>query len=275
LFIETTPNYIKWRKVKIMAKSELHRDYILELESELQEFEAKANHTTKRMQMLVYPAMVAFFILSAFGFFLIYSLTSDVNRMADTIVHMSQSVDDNMTSISGTMNHMSGTMDTLGTSTEKMSNNVGKMTATTNEMSGAISGMKPAIYDMAASTNNMQRDFWSLNKNISTPLSFMNNFLPWKDDQSLPFQGSPTPLPQSYYAYPAQQAYDGGYGPQNSGQNMMMAPPVQQPTQQQFVPSGSMPAAPVGNPNGVVESNDQNSQGASVDSVPASTVTLN
>ncbi len=37
-----------------MAKSELHRDYIRELESELQEFEAKANHATKRMQMLVY-----------------------------------------------------------------------------------------------------------------------------------------------------------------------------------------------------------------------------
>ena len=262
-------------EVKVMAKSELHKDYILELESELQEFEAKADHTTRRMKMLVYPAMVAFFILSAFGFFLIFSLTSDVNRMADTIVQMSESVDNNMTSISSTMNHMSGTMDMLGTSTEKMSSNVGKMTDTTSEMSGAISGMKPAIYDMAASTNNMQRDFWSMNKNISTPLSFMNNFLPWKDDQSLPFQGSRAPLPQSYYAYPVQQPYDAGYGAQNSGQNMMMAPSIQQPAQQQFVPSGNMPVAPVSNPSGVVESNDQSSQDVSADSNTANTVTLN
>lgn len=254
-----------------MAKSELHKDYILELESELQEFEAKANHTTKRMQMLVYPAMVAFFVLSAFGFFLIYSLTSDVNRMADTIVHMGKSVDENMTSISGTMNHMSGTMDTLGASTENMSNNVGKMTATTDEMSGAISGMKPAIYDMAASTNNMQRDFWSLNKNISTPLSFMNNFLPWKDDQNMPFQGSTAPLPQSYYAYPAQQGYEAGYGGQNngqnSGQNMMMAPPAQ-PYIQPAVPAVNSTPTSTGRPSGVVESNDQSSREASVDTTP-------
>ncbi len=174
-----------------MAKSELHRDYVLELENELQEFEMKAETSTKRMQMLVYPAMIAFFILSAFGFYLIYTLTSDVNRMANTISHMSGSIDTNMTSISDTM--------------VNMSNDVGKMTNTTVEMSDTISGMTPAINDMAASTNNMQRDFWSLNKNISTPLGFMNDFLPWKNSQSLPFQGSKAPLPPSYYAYPAQQ----------------------------------------------------------------------
>ena len=108
-----------------MAKSELHRDYILELESELQEFEKKADATTKRMQMLVYPAMVAFFILAAFGFYLIFSLTSDVRRMANTFVHMSGSIETNMDSIAGTMGHMSGKMDNLVESTDSMSNNVG------------------------------------------------------------------------------------------------------------------------------------------------------
>lgn len=188
-----------------MAKSDLHRDYILELESELQEFEKKADSSTKRMQMLVYPAMIAFFILSAFGFYLIYSLTSDVRRMANTFVHMSGSIEQNMDSISGTMGKISGTMDTLSDSTSDMTSDIGKMTNTTSEMSTAITGMKPAIYDMAASTNNMQRDFWSLNKNISTPLGFMNNFLPWKDSTSMPFQGSKEALPQSYFAYPVQQ----------------------------------------------------------------------
>ena len=193
------------RKFK-MAKSELHRDYILELENELQEFEKKADNTTRRMKLLVYPAMVAFFILSAFGFYLIYSLTSDVRRMANTFVHMSGSIETNMDSISGTMGDMSEKMDILADSTSTMSTNVESMTSTTADMSSAIGGMKPAIYDMAASTNNMQRDFWSMNKNISTPLSFMNNFLPWKDSQSLPFQGSRAPLPPSYYAYPATTA---------------------------------------------------------------------
>jgi len=197
-----------------MAKSELHRDYILELESELQEFEKKADATTKRMQMVVYPAMVAFFILAAFGFYLIFSLTSDVRRMADTFVDMSGSIEKNMDTIAGTMGHMSGTMDDLSNSTSGMTSDIGKMTNTTSQMSDAITGMKPAIYDMAASTNNMQRDFWSLNKNISTPLSFMNNFLPWKDDQSMPFQGSRAPLPRSKYSPPLYQ--QPGYGSMNA-----------------------------------------------------------
>jgi len=188
-----------------MAKSDLHRDYILELENELQEFEKKADSSTKRLQILVYPAMIAFFILSAFGFYLIYSLTSDVNRMADTIIHMSGSIDTNMDSISGTMTNMSSKMDGLNESTKSMSGNIGDMTTNTVEMVKSIGGMRSATYDMAASTNNMQRDMWSLNKNISTPLSFMNNFLPFKDSTSLPFQGSKNPLPQSYFAYPAQQ----------------------------------------------------------------------
>jgi len=188
-----------------MAKSELHRDYIIELESELQEFEKKADATTKRMQMVVYPAMVAFFILAAFGFYLIFSLTSDVRRMADTFVEMSGSIETNMDTIAGTMNHMSGTMDNLSSSTANMTSDIGKMTNTTSKMSDSISGMKPAIYDMAASTNSMQRDFWSMNKNISTPLSFMNSFLPWKDDQTMPFQGSREPLPRSQFSPPVRQ----------------------------------------------------------------------
>jgi len=211
-----------------MAKSELHRDYILELESELQEFEKKADATTKRMQMLVYPAMVAFFILAAFGFYLIYSLTSDVRRMANTFVNMSGSIETNMDSIAGTMGHMSGKMDNLVDSTASMSSNVGNMTTSTNDIVNSMSGMRSATYDMAASTNNMQRDIWSMNKNISTPLSFMNSFLPWKDDQSMPFQGSRAPLPQSHFAYPASQrpAYDG----------------ASMPMQQIPVPNNYMPA---------------------------------
>ena len=189
-----------------MAKSELHRDYILELESELQEFEKKADASTKRMQMLVYPAMVAFFILSAFGFYLIFSLTSDVERMANTFVHMSDSIEKNMNSMTGNIDHLT--------------KDIGTMTSTTSNMSESISGMKPAIYDMAASTNNMQRDFWSMNKNISTPLSFMNSFLPWKDSQSMPFQGSQAPLPRSQFSPPVYQQQ--GYG----GMNVPMQVPM-------------------------------------------------
>jgi len=256
-----------------MAKSDLHRDYILELESELQEFEKKADNTTKRMKMLVYPAMVAFFILSAFGFYLIYSLTSDVRRMANTFVHMSGSIETNMDSISGTMGHMSEKMDILADSTSTMSANVASMTNTTADMSDAIGGMKPAIYDMAASTNNMQRDFWSMNKNISTPLSFMNNFLPWKDSESLPFQGSRAPLPQSYYAYPAakrqtSEIYD----------TFVMPSQIPVPMAPIATPNNYLdpPIVPMTKPVGVtVETNKQSLLVAPIQIISPSTYSLN
>lgn len=244
-----------------MAKSDLHRDYILELESELEEFEKKADTSTRRLQLLVYPAMVAFVILSAFGFYLIYSLTSDVNRMADTIVHMSGSIDTNMDSISGTMDHISTKMDSLNESTKSMSGNIGSMTDNTVEMVKNIGGLRSATYDMAASTNHMQRDMWSLNKNISTPLSAVNKFLPWKNSKSLPFPGSRGPLPPSYYAYPIQQ--QAPYMGNNSLGGMMLPPP---PPINGNVPSSDLPspveepaALPPVEPETAVNPNDQGS----------------
>ncbi|MEE9310279.1 MAG: hypothetical protein V3U64_04605 [Cocleimonas sp.] len=247
-----------------MAKSELHRDYILELESELQEFEKKADASTKRMQMMVYPAMVAFFILAAFGFYLIYSLTSDVRRMADTFVGMSGSIEHNMDSIAGTMGTMTGKMDSLVTSTETMSSNVGSMTSSTNDIVNSMSGMRSATYDMAASTNNMQRDMWSLNKNISTPLSFMNSFLPWKDSQSMPFQGSSEPLPRSQFSPPLQQQ---GYGNPYGGAGNMIPVPLPLPN---YMP-------PVGVPENI-QPQTIDGQGSMVDSLfpgNAGTVSIN
>ena len=185
--------------------SDLNKEYVSELERELREFEQKSEGSNKNMQMLVYPAMFAFIILAAYGFYLIQSLSSDVHNMAETISVMTTSVDKNMNAISGTMEDMSGRMKQLVVTTQSMSGDIGSMNSNTDAMVSSIGGLKSATYDMAASTNNMQRDMWSLNQNISTPLSFMNNFLPWKNNTSGPFPGSAAPLPPSYYAYPAQQ----------------------------------------------------------------------
>ena len=41
-------------------------------------FEASA----RRWELIVYPSMLAFIVLAAYGFFLIYTLTGDVGRLA-------------------------------------------------------------------------------------------------------------------------------------------------------------------------------------------------
>jgi len=179
--------------------SDLNKEYVQELERELRDFEKKSEGNNKTMQMLVYPAMFAFIILAAYGFYLIQSLSSDVHKMSKTMASMADSVSKNMDSISGTMSGMSTHMNKLVATTQHMSGDIGSMNTNTNAMVNSIGGLKSATYDMAASTNNMQRDMWSLNQSISKPLGFMNNFLPWSNNS-----GSPAPLPPSYFAYPAQ-----------------------------------------------------------------------
>ena len=166
-------------------KSDLHRDYVLELENELREFEKKEDGVTKRMRMMVYPAMVAFFILAAYGFYLIQSLTTDMNEIAKTMQVMSDSVTKNMDAITVTTENMSRQMENIVVSTNAMTGIMGKLSDTTGYM--------------AVTTGNMQKDMWSLNQNISTPLSMFNKFVPWNNNSSGRFPGSSTQAPNNTY----------------------------------------------------------------------------
>lgn len=157
-------------------KSDLHRDYVIELENELREFEKKEDAVTKRMQLLVYPSMVAFFILAAYGFYLIQSLTTDVNRMSNTMEAISESMTQNM--------------GMLSTTTAQMSTQMGSMVKSTASMTEIMSSLSDTTKYMATSTNNMQKDMSSLNQNISTPLSMFNKFIPWNNNSNGRFPSS-------------------------------------------------------------------------------------
>jgi uncharacterized protein YoxC len=199
--------YVPKQKIgdKMPQSSDLNKDYIRDLELELRSFEQKSEGSDKTMHLIVYPSIFAFVILASYGFYLIQSLASDVNNMAGTMLMMAQSVDRNMESISTTMKDMNDDVGTLTATIRDMSGDIGDMSSNTKTMVNSIGGMKAATYDMAASTNNMQRDMWSLNQNISTPLSMMNKFLPWKNNSAGPFPGSLAPLPPSFYPAPRQQ----------------------------------------------------------------------
>ncbi len=196
-------------------KSELHKEYVLQLESELHELETREESATRRMQMLVYPAMVAFIILAAYGFYLVQSLTADVHRMADSVRIMSESVDKSMTVISENTSNMSNKMASLVTSTHEMSGSMTTLVDTTGNMSGSVGNMAGRVDGMATSTGDMQQDMWSLNQNISTPLSMFNKFIPWNNNSNGRFRGSQPRPPVGYYpqyqvpppvvAQPAQQ----------------------------------------------------------------------
>jgi uncharacterized protein YoxC len=93
-------------------------------------FEASA----RRWELVVYPSLLAFIVLAAYGFYLIYTLTNDVGRLArsmETVVISMHEVATNMNVVTGSVSSMSGNLSTIavdvGAGSRDMSSLVGKV----------------------------------------------------------------------------------------------------------------------------------------------------
>ncbi len=172
-----------------------------DVEDELQDFEERQVNVTRTLQMIVYPAMVAFIILSAYGFYLVQSLTTDVHTLTQTISNMNQTVDKNMGRMANNMETMTGHMTNLVQSTGEMTHNIVGMNSSTQDMAGNMQQMNASTQNMAVSTYNMQRDMWSMNKNISGPMKMFNKFSPFGNDKTSPYVVPPPAVATPYYNY--------------------------------------------------------------------------
>ncbi len=117
------------------------------LSESLNELTKTFTASTRRWEMIVFPAMFAFIILAAYGFFLIYSLTEDVGSIASE-----------MKSINHTM--------------QAVVVNMERQTLTIQEMNGYVR-------NMSISANKMSHDIAVLNNSVSRPMQFMNSYTPW------------------------------------------------------------------------------------------------
>jgi len=52
---------------------------------QMEQFVSSFQQSTRRWEIIVYPAMFAFVVLAGYGFFLIFSLTDDMSNMADSM----------------------------------------------------------------------------------------------------------------------------------------------------------------------------------------------
>lgn len=140
---------------------------------------------SRRLQLIVYSALVAFVVLAVYGFWLITSLTRDVSRLAIEMSSMTRTIDREMAV-------MAAKMGDIDTNMVAINHNVADMTRDVGIMTTSIRSMATDTTTMAGSTLNMQRDMWSLNRNVSGPLGMMNSFNPFGGNGG-PFPGSPTP----------------------------------------------------------------------------------
>ncbi len=113
-------------------------------------FEASA----RRWELIVYPSLVAFILLAAYGFFLIYNLTHDISNVAKSVDKMTASV----------------TRD-LG--------QIADATAYMRPMSEDIRSVAGNIHDMNTNISHMQYNMWQLNRNVSAPFNMFEKLMPF------------------------------------------------------------------------------------------------
>ena len=131
--------------------------------------------SARRWELIVYPSLFAFVLLAAYGFFLIYSLTKDIGRVADTM----DSINVDMHRVAETMETVSQNMHRVVINMDSVSKNMVIMTQTLDNQSATMREMAYSMRGMNVSMAQMRHDISILNTSVSRPMSFMNSFMPW------------------------------------------------------------------------------------------------
>jgi len=138
--------------------------------------------SARRWEMIVYPSLIAFIILAVYGFYLIYSLTTDVSKV---VKHM-EVISTRMVQISGDMSTLNTNMGTATKNIASMANNMQLMQQDINTqmvsiqaMSASVGNINQSVQLMTASMNQMRHDLSIMNHSVSRPMNFMNSFMPW------------------------------------------------------------------------------------------------
>jgi uncharacterized protein YoxC len=151
-------------------------------------FEASA----RRWELVVYPSMLAFIILAAYGFFLIYKLTDDIGKIvvqmddiSTSMVNINQNfssttnnmntVSRNMVKMAGNVEEVTGYMKQMSKDIQEQNQAMGAIVVTMRELDNGINSMAHTIHKMSIDTWAMGRNF----DNVSGPMRFMNSFTPW------------------------------------------------------------------------------------------------
>ena len=132
-------------------------------------FEASA----RRWELVMYPAMLAFVVLAAFGFFMIYNLSKDISTMAQG---MDPELGKHLNQISESVIYLSENMRTMTRRVYHMSDSVEAMTGRME----ALKYMEPMLTNM----NGIGISMDSINKETYTMILSMDAMRHDMDDMS-------------------------------------------------------------------------------------------
>ncbi|MGB1108873.1 MAG: hypothetical protein ACPG4N_00870 [Gammaproteobacteria bacterium] len=156
---------------------------------QLDRFLTTFERSAKRWEYVVYPALFAFIVLAAYGFFLIYSLTSDMHRMAAAI---DPNMGEHLAQMTTSMGNLNTNVQIMTAQIQEMSSNIDTM----NTKMSAMSELKPMSYNIASMKQSMdsmdgsmdsirtnmgmmRHDMANMTHQVARPMSMFNSFMPW------------------------------------------------------------------------------------------------
>ncbi len=170
----------------------------------MEEFSSRFDRSARRWELVVYPSLCAFVVLAIYGFFLIYSLTSDMRSMA---VAMDPRMGLNMANLSGNMGLIAAGMTRMTENISTMSEDVRSMRTEMQRMTPHVAGMDKKMdavsqrmevmsrqmnalgpmmssmgdmnHSMRVMTGSMAHMGQDMNS-MSQPVKFMNTFMPMR-----------------------------------------------------------------------------------------------
>ena len=134
--------------------------------------------SARRWELVVYPSLLAFIVLAAYGFFLIYTLTTDVGRLARSIETMVVSMDYVVTdlhAVSADVGQISATM-------RQVANDVGTESDTMKDMLVKMDSMSTSMGVMTVPMYHMRDDMSRMNHNmnqVAGPMKSMSGMFPF------------------------------------------------------------------------------------------------
>ena len=130
--------------------------------------------SARRWELIVYPSLLAFITLASYGFFLVYSLTSDVHDMKEDMHKY-------LSSMAADMNQMTSTVGHISTNINHMTGNVdviaGTM-ATMHPLLDNMTAMKGSFHEVTVAVSRIRNDFGKMTTSAAKPMNFIDSFMP-------------------------------------------------------------------------------------------------
>jgi len=182
--VEAPDEHVNEEVVEEAAKEAEHLLFT-DMAQYMSQFARSFEASARRWELVVYPTMLAFVVLAAYGFFLIYKLTNDIGEIVGQMEHISNSMvninknfsstTNNMNTVARNMVKMTAYMDQMSHDIKEQNAAMGVIVVNMQEMNKSIDSMSYSMYSMGYDTQAMGRNM----ENVSGPMRFMNNFMPW------------------------------------------------------------------------------------------------